>query len=368
MTNYIRRLTYYDLLFAGIGTVIGAGIFTLIGKACKYSGEYTWIATLIAGLFIYFITQSYIKINKKYDSNDAEYLVIKDVFGENISKIIILGAIIGGILTAYIVSEAFGEYLKSLFGVNENISTILCIVICTIINIIGIKELAYVNNVTTIMGIVGLIIITIMGIVNLPKIKSLHNEIIPKTQTLNNYNVIGGVLISAYIMLFSYFGFETLIKLNKESIDPQNDLPKAMNHTVISTTLLYTIIAYISVVYVGPTLLSRSGAPLATTIQKITPHNSIINYVKLCGVLLTFNTCLLTIAGTSRIIDDMMKPKNNDIIVKSKSTTPVKYIIFIAFVIMILKICNVDIITATFICNSGILTLLGGVFIASKMM
>ena len=62
MTDYQRVLTQTDLFFAGTGHIIGAGIIVLLAETSKYSGKYTYISTLIAGLLIFYIAQSYIKI------------------------------------------------------------------------------------------------------------------------------------------------------------------------------------------------------------------------------------------------------------------------------------------------------------------
>ncbi len=380
--NYIRKLTYYDLLFAGVGNIIGAGIFILIGKASKYSGKYTWLATLISGLFIYFIAKSYVKINNKYDSNDAEYMILKDVFGDNISKIMTFAAIVGGILTAYIVSDAFGGYLSSLFPIGTTFSAILCIVICAIINFIGIKELAIVNNLTTIAGILGLVMLTVFGIFKMFDQKNNNvNYVVDNLDIKKHDNFsIYGILTSAYIILFSYFGFELLIKLNKESISPKEDIPSAMNMAIILTIILYTTIAFISLHFVNSSQLSISNAPMADVSTAITSNSYMTNYIKISAILLTFNTYLLTVAGTSRLMNDFFDKNKQTVSITNQlttlapppptptPTTPIKYISIITLITLLFVYCETGLIKATFVCNFCVLIFLISVFIATKYM
>ncbi len=124
-----KTLTYPDLLLAGIGHVVGAGIFTLIGKA----GAYTWLATLIAGLVVYGVSRSYININNKYEANNAEYQIIKDATAKigisYVPTVTIWASIVGAVLTCYVVSQAFGGYFASSIGAPDaNLLLTACMV------------------------------------------------------------------------------------------------------------------------------------------------------------------------------------------------------------------------------------------------
>ena len=158
----IRNLSYYDLTFSGIGSVVGAGIFVLIGKLGKYSGKYAWLSMLLAGIIIFILSRTYIKLNKKYDSANPEMDMMDNIFGHNYAFVVMLAVIISGILSCYITSNAFGEYFHRLSGINPTIGTIVCVVACIIINIFGIKHTVHANTIAVLFGIIGFTMIIVM--------------------------------------------------------------------------------------------------------------------------------------------------------------------------------------------------------------
>jgi amino acid transporter len=374
MTKYLRKLTYIDLLFVGIGSVVGAGIFAVIGKTSKYSGQYTWLSTAIAGLIIYYISRSYIKINEIYNSNESEYLVVNEAFGEKLSNLVILSAIIGGIIICYIVAKAFGGYASSLFPISVQTAVMSCIVICAIINIMGIRGFAIANNITTAMGIIGLFLIIFMGIVKMfytnESGNDSSNEIIRSeiNNSIDNSFSLSGVAFSTYIMLFSYFGFETLIKFNEESINSKTDIRRAINLTVISTTVLYTIISYISLHYVPSDVLSKSNYPLVEVASKLTTDSTIIGYIKLAAVLLTFSTYLVILGATSRLMDKFIGNfKKDEKTEVTPSNIPATYIFFTTMLVVLMHMYNMSMITATTVGNFCVLLLFATVSISTEI-
>lgn len=345
MTEYIKKLKYTDLTFIGLGSVIGAGIFALIGKSSKYSGNYTWVSMIIAGAIIYYISRSYVKISKTYKENDAEAQIVRKAFGKKMSNALAIGTIISGVLTIYIVSDAFGGYMTSLSSFSHQICTIFCILLCALINFIGISEIATLNTFTTIIGIFGLLTIIALGI-----FKSSSNENINDDMT-SNVSIIG-VLFSAYILLLSYFGFESLIKFTEESIDPNVDICRAINTTIITAIIIYSMIAFISVRTVPVSILSKSDYPLVEVTTRLTDNRFVLNLIKYSALFLTFNTSLLLMGSTSRFIESFLE---NDFKIKGpvimKSSVPVFYIMCISIIAIMLEAYKTNIISAASLSN-----------------
>jgi amino acid transporter len=274
-------LSYFDLVLAGIGNVVGAGIFTVIGLASTYAGGYTWLSTLLAGLVVYWISKSYIKINHIYGTNNAEYLAIGDAWpGFKVYSNIAL--VVSGLLTCYIVSRAFGGYTSSLASISQSTGMLLCVAICAALNISGIGLVASANNVTTILGLLGLILLVGLGLSQAGTLAPTGAVQLP------------GMLFGAYLMLFSYFGFEVLIKLSEDS--KKEDISRAIRDVIIFTTILYTLVSYVAVKHGG------SGQPLSAVVSHITTNPYIIGYINASGIFMTFNTYLMSLVGTSRLI------------------------------------------------------------------
>ena len=112
-SQYKKVLSIYDLILSNIGHIVGAGVFVLIGKILNIAGKTAWLSVLLSGIFIYFISDSYIKVYNKYLSNDSEYLAIKVKYGKLISNISIITTCIATILIIYIISVS-SKYISLL--------------------------------------------------------------------------------------------------------------------------------------------------------------------------------------------------------------------------------------------------------------
>jgi amino acid transporter len=76
-----KELTYIDVLMVGIGYILGAGIYALLGVVAKYSGNMTWLSILVTGVLTLISSYSYIQLAKESDQNESEYNQLKEAFG-----------------------------------------------------------------------------------------------------------------------------------------------------------------------------------------------------------------------------------------------------------------------------------------------
>ena len=237
--HYNKVLTKTDLILSNIGYIIGAGVFVLIGKTFKIAGTYAWLSVLISGLFIYFISKSFIKVHTKYLTNDAEYVAIKETYGATIYKFTIIITVIAHIAITYIVALGFGSYTNSITNnyISSITASIIGIVSCMLINIYGIEFTTNINNIITIFGVGGLCILIILGGLYIYKHGS-PSILIPQlishisVKNINKKSIINilNILYGAFIFIFAYFGFELIIRFNDETVNNVDDIPSALNY------------------------------------------------------------------------------------------------------------------------------------------
>jgi len=408
--EYKKVLNLYDLILSNIGYIIGAGIFVLIGKTINIAGNAAWVSVILSGLFIYFISNSYIKVHLEYLSNDAEYLAIKDKYGAIISNIAIVITIISIIAIVYVVLLGFGSYFSSMVGnaINPFISSLIGLLFAVIINIYGIELTANINSFFTLSGIIGLFLLIILGFIYIfNNWKTTLSNFITKNITkdtikdiIKNINVIN-ILYGAFIFVFAYFGFELIIRLNAESENNEKDIPEAIKYSIWFAIIIYTLMAIIIIGVFGGDIdkISNNIKPLSILISKLTKNTLIIKYIELCGVGLTWNTILLSITYGSRLLTEFVKkisansiqettPTGTDIekLIHNKTTidksilentififkninkytnTPINSIMLISLIIVLLLLLKVDIISSTIIANSGCIIIMLLVYLSS---
>jgi amino acid transporter len=368
MVNYIKTLGYYDLLFASMGHIIGAGIFSLVGITHKYAENNTWLSIILSGGLIGIIANAYIKLGKIETDQDVEYTIIKKAYGKNISKIVMYCAIIGGIFGTYLVSKSFGNYFSDLSSLSTEISTLLVIGICLLMNISGISNVAIINNIVEI-GALGILLLFIcIGFYKLiidKEFKFIKNSFDLNEIKKNIWNIIKGT----FIIIFSYFGFELLIKFNRESMNPNVHIPKAIKYSVLFTVIIYTLIAFVYsyAMYIKKKYKSNKNVdnkqneekdiPMTNAIQILSNSNKYNKLVTIAGCISTFNTVLFMLAGTARLADTHLN-------IDTDHSIPKKSLIIISVLSILLFIIKVNLEKSALLSNTFTLILFAGVFLS----
>lgn len=367
MVKYIKTLQYNDLLYASIGHIFGAGIFSLIGITYNYAGNNTWLSVILSGSFIWIIAKAYMKLSKYENNKDMEYEIIKIGYGDNMSKLVMWCAILGGIFITHIVANVFGNYFNDLTDLSSDISVLIVLGLCLLINLSGIKLVSVWNNILTLSILSILVLFILFGLYKLI-IDKEFGFIKDSFELKNIKNNIWNIIKGAYIIIFSYFGFELLIKFNRESIDPSINIPKALKNSIFITIIMYTLIGFIYSysMYLKNkhkdkynNLISDKEIPLTNSINILAGTKKYSKILSIAGAVTTFTTILLTIAGTSRLLDTQLNIDHNEEIPKKSLTL----ITMSAIVLYMLRI-NLD--KSTILANGFIIILFIGVFMSVR--
>jgi basic amino acid/polyamine antiporter, APA family len=285
-----RELGLFQITVAGIGIILGAGIYALIGIAAGESGNGIWLSFLIAAVVAGFTGMSYAELSSMFKGDGGEYDYCKAAFGRKISWLITLSIVVTGIVTASAVSLGFAGYLVAIFPIGYLTSALLLVVLMSFINYYGIKESNRFNLIATTIEFIGLVIIILLGIKHVGSVDLLEFP-----------NGVGGLFRSAALVFFAYTGFESIIKLREEAKDPNKTIPKAIVLSVFITAIVYVLVAIAAVSILPYSELAASSSPLADV--------AAVSFGKLAFIILgvialfsTSNTVLLTMVTTSRMM------------------------------------------------------------------
>ena len=328
MTGYTNNLKYTDLLIISVGHIIGAGIFSIIGKVYKYAGNYSYISIIISGLLMYWVSLSYNNISKKFKSNDSEYKIIKQFFGEKVSFISGNMIIIGNILTCAVLAITFSSYFAIVLNVNELLISVCILFICMFILLNGVNTTKFVSYLFTtgeVSTLIYIIVLSLIYIIQNTTILGASNNIINNISKLfkNPITNIIGIFIGAYLILFAYSGFETIIRISEET-ENINDIKIANKNSFIITTTIYTLISFSLINVLSIKELGNSNSPMSDIILKITGNNLAVKVISIIATLSIFNTILLILMGNTRMMSSMYK--NTDIFQDTKYQKFVNFI------------------------------------------
>ena len=299
-----RRVSLFGVTVYGVGNVLGAGIYALIGEVVGITGNLSWLAFVLASITGALTGLSYAELSAMYPKSAAEFVYTEEAFKIRILSFLLGWVIIfSGILSAATVALGFANYLAALFGVPSIILTVifaaLLIVILSLVNFIGIKASTWTNILFTFIEAAGLILIIIIGIPHFGSVNYLELPI------GSSFTV---VFSAVALIFFAYIGFEDIANIAEEVKNPAKNLPKAIIYSIIITTVLYCLTA-ISVVSILPySEIADSPAPLnSVTTAVLGPIGGII--MSFIALFATANTVLIMMIVTSRMMYGMARDK-----------------------------------------------------------
>src|SRR3972149_7651489 len=111
-----RELGLLEVTLSGVGIILGAGIYAIIGKASGLTGNSLWISFAISALIAIFTGLSYAELSSLFPKASAEYEYTANAFGRRLAFIIGWLVILSGVIGASTVALGFGGYLKALFS------------------------------------------------------------------------------------------------------------------------------------------------------------------------------------------------------------------------------------------------------------
>lgn len=323
MTELKRDLGLFLVVLSGIGIILGAGIYVLIGKAAAIAGESIWLSFVIGSVIAGITGLSYAELSSMFPKAGAEYVYTQKAFGRFVAFVIGWVMIVTALISAAVVSLGFGQYLSSIVSIDPFAATILGIIICTFILLVGVRESAMIGGILAIVEILGLLVIIAIG---LPYI-SVDKILVPNIPIMS-------VLQAAALIFFAYLGFEEIVRLSEETKNPEKVIPKALLLAIIGSTILYILVSISAVAIMGAEALGQSAAPLADAAAVVLGPNAFF-IIGIIAVFSTFNTILLIMLAASRLVYGMSQERSLPrqlTYINSATHTPVIAIVLIAIV------------------------------------
>jgi len=286
-----RELGLFHATTIGVGLILGAGIYVLIGEATTTSGNSVWLAFLISAVVSLLTGFSYAELSSMYPKDSAEYTYTDKAFGKGLAFFIGYFVLLSAIISAAVVAIGFAGYFGQLFQIDNLIYIAIAIIIAfSILNYRSIKESAWANVIFTGLEILGLIIIVILGVTKVGSVDYFEMPV-----------GMNGVFKSAALVFFAFLGFESVVKLSEECKNPRKTIPTALLLSIGITTILYILVAIAAVSILDWQTLAASKAPLADVAAAMLGNNAFI-VLSVIALFSTGNTVLISLIAGSRTL------------------------------------------------------------------
>jgi len=332
-----RVLNLPLLTLYGLGGILGAGIYVLIGKVSSLAGLFTPVSFLVASLLVSTTAFTYSELSSRYPSSAGEALYLFKAFGiKNLSLVIGLLIIATGVLSSAAITTGFVGYFQVFFNVPDFWVILPLLTLLGLLAIWGIKQSVRVAAFLTLIEIIGLILIIWAGkdyLVNFDGLNYFDNLLDANTA------VWMGVFSGAFLAFYAFIGFEDMVNVAEEVVDPEKNMPRAIILALLISTVIYILVALVAVSAVSSQDLSNSKAPLALIFNQITGLSPSI--ISIIGMFAIINGALINIIMSSRVVFGMSQrgwlPKKLGNI-NQKTQTPIQATILISVIILVLAL------------------------------
>jgi len=223
----------------GVGGMIGAGIFSILGVVAMAAGSAMWISFLIGGVIALFCTYSYAKLGAKFPSIGGAVQFLVEGFGiGSISGSINVFMWIGYIISIALYAQGFAAYCLTFFTdvptplMKKGIATAIVIAF-TFLNMLGAGSVGKAELFIVIVKVSILILFAAVGLF------FIH----PENLSISHWSNLDHILFGAGVLFIGYEGFGLIANAAGDMNNPSKSLPKALYWSVFIVIAIYIAVS-----------------------------------------------------------------------------------------------------------------------------
>jgi len=236
-----KPIGFWSAVSMGIGAMVGAGIFALLGEASAISGSAVYLSFMIGGVIALFSGYSLGKLGARYPSSGGIIEYLSQAYGVGFfTGTMGIMLYFSAIVSLSLIAKAFGNYAVTFLPISESSQiwhhffSIGIIVLFVLINLRGAKDVAVWERITVGIKFVVLACLSIAGIFYLN----------PALLSPSYYPPTNNIFFSLAITFFAFEGFRVITNTAEDMPNPSKTLPRAMMTAILLVMVLYVAIAF----------------------------------------------------------------------------------------------------------------------------
>lgn len=279
----------------GLGNILGAGIYVLVGKVAGFAGHSTTLAFVVAMVTATVTALSYMELAGRYPVSASVSVYLHRAFGKRwLSTALGLTMIGGGVASAAALAQGFAGYLNSLVSVPTVVGSVALLVALGAIAIRGIGESATTAALLTGLEILGLALVIWFGR------EAFGHVDAGRLLAIDPAVGVGGLVAGAFLAFYAFIGFEDMVNVAEEVKNPRRTMPLAILIALLASTVLYLLVVVVATTLVSPAELAGSAAPLTLVLERSGAGHGL--YLSLIGMTAAVNGVIVQIIMGSRIL------------------------------------------------------------------
>ncbi|MRR22639.1 amino acid permease, partial [bacterium] len=324
-----RALSATNLIFIGVGCIVGTGIFVITGTAAaQYAGPALSISFLISAIVCMFVALCYTEFASMIPISGSAYSYAYTTVGELLAWFIGWNLVLEYIFGASLVAVGWSGYVVSFLkdwgivippelssapldyhegwiqtGAIINLPSVFIVALITTVLVFGIKESVRFNNIIVIVKIAVILLFIGFGLSHINA--DNYVPFIPENTGVQGQFGWSGVFRAAGIIFLAFVGFDAVSTVAQEAKNPQRDMAKGILGSLIIVTVLYIAVSLVLTGMVNYRLLNVPD-PIAVGIDSAGQSLFWLRPIIKIGAIAGMSSVILVlITGMPRILYSM---------------------------------------------------------------
>ncbi|WP_372592022.1 APC family permease [Guyparkeria sp.] len=287
------------LTLYGLGTILGAGIYVVIGEVAGAAGLLTPFAFVLAALVASITALSFSELTARIPEAGGPIDYSRQAFGRPwLSSAVGWALAVTGMVSGATILTGFERYASLFIDVPAWVTIVTVTLALGGIAVAGMRESAWFMAITTLLGMGGLVYVVWLAA------PDMADAPVTLAATLSGFEtgMLAGLFLGAFLAFYSFIGFEDMANLAEEVHDVKRNLPRAIIAAVLISLVVYGSVALAATSVLSPDELALAHAPLVAVVEA-KGHPGVP--LGLISLFIIVNGALGQIIMATRLIMDM---------------------------------------------------------------
>jgi basic amino acid/polyamine antiporter, APA family len=293
------------LVIYGVGDILGAGIYAVVGKIAGLSGSLVWASFLVAMSVAALTALSYAELGSRIPLSGGVAAFVHRAFRADWLSVVVGWLMFCTCLVSMAtLSKAFAGYLTTFAPIFPEWSVILAL-FCGLafINFRGMQESSNLNIFCTTLEVSGLLVVIVVSVLF---INGGAGNVAVAAPVVSGQAMWIAIFQGAALAFYAFIGFEDIVNVAEEVKNPERNVPKAILLSLGIAGTIYILVSWLATQVLSPAELFASKAPLLDVVLRAQPNfpGVVFTFIALFAVL---NTALLNFITASRLLFGMSR-------------------------------------------------------------
>lgn len=294
------------LVIYGVGDILGAGIYAVVGQVAGLSGAFVWASFLVAMTVAALTALSYAELGSRFPKSGGVACFVHRAFRtEWLSVIVGWLMFCTCIVSMATISKAFAGYLTTFAPMLPDWLVVLALFAgLAYVTFRGMEESSILNIFCTTLEVSGLIFVIVAASFFLLGGSTAATNPAPAVDG----TTIGTVALfqGAALAFYAFIGFEDIVNVAEEVKNPERNVPRAILLALSIAGVIYILVSWLATQIVSPADLAASKAPLLDVVSRAQPNFPPIIFT-IIALFAVLNTALLNFVTASRLLFGMSR-------------------------------------------------------------